>query len=142
MNSFEIARYLKGKASVVALDELPRSEPTRAWYYVVNTDKRSGRGKHWFCIGLNERGEGEVFDSLGSSTMPEEALAWMRKNCGTRWKRNSERLQSKGSDMCGVYVIFHVNYRHCFRSLEQFVKLNFVTTNLIRNDSLMYDFII
>ena len=138
MNAMHLFRCLGGQADVIALDELPRA-PRRPSFFVVNTDKKSGPGEHWFCVHLDVKGGGEIFDSLGS--VNPTAKAWMNRHCQS-WSHNAKRLQSKGSDLCGAYAVYYVLYRKYFGSLDQYLKFNFDSRNLLCNDEYMYDFLI
>lgn len=145
MDSLEICKYLKTLSQfggVLALDELPAALPSRECVmYIVNTQKRRQRGSHWFVVTIYKTGYGEVFDSLGPATANLlEIKSWMNKNCHF-WKFNPHSLQGSDSVCCGVYSIFYVKYRNCFKSIEDFIHSSFDICCTRLNDISMYCFI-
>ena len=133
MDSIDIAHVIGHNARVVALDELPDSLPRLPAYFVVNTQKKTQAGEHWFAVRVDEKKRGEVFDSLGRQVLVTD---WMNNHC-ISWSRNVQRLQSKHSSMCGVYAIYYVLFRKRFASLQDFIDCNFCASTPEANDNVL-----
>jgi len=136
MNSEEIDKILRRICNfngVHPKDQLP-SPPT---LMVVNTDPASRPGKHWIAIWIDDKGHGELFDSLAQ--VPDKILtSYMDKHC-VNWTYSKRQLQSVVSRFCGNYVVFYCAYRSIGYSLTAITSMFSNDTGL--NDVLVHEFV-
>ena len=105
---------------VYPIDKLPSQIPYYPFLMIVNTQSHNLPGEHWISIFINEKREGEVFDSLATPSKIN-LMRWMNRHT-RRWKRNYRRYQHPYSDTCGAFSLFYVLQRCSSDSLESITK--------------------
>ena len=106
--------------------------------YIINTDRRKGRGRHWMAVFSNPVEKNvELFDSLALS---HPLLNVYLHNCKTTVKKNLFRLQPPGSDSCGYFVLFYLLNRSWGVSFNDILNV-FSTYNLQGNESIVRNFV-
>lgn len=98
-----IRRVFKGVYSIDHLPELT-SLPSSI---VVNTDKKSGKGKHWVVVSVDAWSRGYFFDSYGFPPLQSALLTFMKENCDV-WQYSSTPVQSIASVKCGQFCLFYL----------------------------------
>ena len=128
-------------AGVYAFDQLSSIEISKYPKSVVNTDHMELPGAHWIAIYFDEQMKGEFFDSYGKHPTHENKhfLDFMNRNA-VEWEHNKTQLESAFSTVCGQYCLYFLYHRCRKRSMSSIVN-SFVNDKL-RNDQLVYDFII
>ena len=81
--------------------------------FIVNLDPLPNPGTHWVCVIFSNDTSVEYFDSLGLP-MPDRVKRFINEN-GDNCVYVRKQLQSHTSDICGLYVIFFILMRICFR---------------------------
>ena len=116
---------------VVAYDELPLLTLEHPVFYVVNTDSRSGVGKHWTVIFLDNHVE--FFDSLGKNVdcYADTFKQFLTVN-GPWYMYCCTRLQSFNSKVCGEFCLYFAYYRCLGLPFKDII--NKFTSNLNNND--------
>ncbi len=91
MDTNQINRVLKSYiftrkefCGVLPIDYLPIKKIKRPCSFVINTDKSSLPGKHWFAIYLPLKGKIEYFDSFGIKPLIKKRFTYFSKKmvCG------------------------------------------------------------
>ena len=106
---------------------------------MVNTDPMELLGTHWIAIYFNEQMKREFFHSHRKQPIQFNFLDFMNRNA-VEWQHNNIQLQSAFSTVCGQYCIYFLYHRCRKRSMSSIVN-SFVNDKL-RNDQLVYDFMI
>jgi hypothetical protein len=77
-------------------------------FCVVNVDKTSQEGRHWYCVFKDSPSNFDVMDSLGTTL--DEVQARLGKVTSCRF--NQSRVQANDSKQCGefCYYFCHVRY--------------------------------
>lgn len=121
---------------VFASDRLPGSlPPRRPLILVANTDPHTKNGEHWVCLYIDNHGE--YFDSFGE--MPSEIFhRYMDKFCST-WLKNSVKIQSVLSAMCGHHVVTYALMKMLGHSLHEII--NMYTDDTAVNDMISHNFV-
>ena len=148
MNTLQISRVLNAfnclqrtRFEITAINALPNVvKETYPQIFIVNNEPFPEKGKHWLCIILFNTSKAEYFDSIGKP--PEVYGSELRKFidensrvCNFR----ARRLQSRTSDICGLYVIFFVVMRICYDvPLGKLYSL--FSENAIQNDEFVKSF--
>lgn len=96
---------------VIGLDSLKGiKKQGRQTFFVVNVDKTSSVGSHWFTVLRVAKGHFELFDSLGvSQEQVRDRLGRIAGNCSF----NTARFQAPGSTTCGKFSVFFAFVRLC-----------------------------
>src|ERR1043165_1393347 len=121
-----------------AADELYKLERCRRpCLAVLNAPARKYPGEHWTVIYLDDRENGEYFDSYG--LVPSKAvMRFLNKNC-IQWKYNAMRIQSTISTFCGLYCIAYCVFKCKGKNMKEF--LNTFTTDTMLNDYIVKRFL-
>ena len=138
-----LARDLECKfIGILAIDEVQDYNLSRClepYSLIVNTDKRSGTGKHWLALykpsGHNQ--PIEIFDSLGKPLC--KPLVDMIEKDELSFKINQRRVQAYFSDTCGYYVLHYLFLRSQNISFDNI--LNNLGNNLQQNDQMVKAFV-
>lgn len=125
-------------AGVFPCDRLPRSIKHLPSGYVWNTAPYDTDG-HWVALFVDERGNGEFFDSFGLEPLQKSFIRFLNKHC-TSWTFNETRLQGLTSHVCGQYCIFYLLHRCRGFSLETIVHM--FGQCFEDNDVLVHDFVL
>ena len=91
---------------VYPLDKLPRSVPHLPIFIVVNTQTHNLSGEHWKSIFIDEKRNGEIFDSL-AQPMNAMLIRWMNQFT-RRWKRNRKVYQHPKTATCGAFALYYI----------------------------------
>lgn len=117
---------------VLSYEELPDVFRGSKGFYVVNSDKVSGKGLHWLVIYKQSEDKIEFFDSLGRP--PEfysPKIKMFLEHSANNYVYSNVRLQGE-SELCGDYCIVFVYLSACGYSLLDFI--NMFTNNITEND--------
>jgi hypothetical protein len=129
MNSIQIFEILskdkfskKYFYSVISIDELPLSKrKLKTTAYIINTDKRSGKGEHWLSIFYDQKSNCQFFDSLGFG--PEiYGMENFLLSTSKSIQINKYPIQSVFSELCGYYSILFILTRSRGISFNNFLK--------------------
>jgi len=106
MNSRQIDRVIRRHVrrfdGVYSINTLPRRHGGPK-LLVANTDPAYRPGEHWISISVDDRGNGQYFDSFGRA--PSKRFHdYMNRHC-RRWTYNRTQFQSAASELCGHYCI-------------------------------------
>jgi hypothetical protein len=139
MNSLQIVNVLtndifskKFFKKVYAIDQIPNdNKKYKNAAFIINTDKKTGKGEHWLAVFYDKNNNSQFFDSLGFG--PEfyglsEFLLKTSKNSIT----NKFGVQSFLSEYCGFYSILFIMIRSRNISFQKF--LEFFNEDTIKND--------
>lgn len=102
------ANRMKG---ILSADQLRHLRATPGSFYIVNTAPSYRAGVHWVCfhIPVDRREPVEFWDSLGQT--PEhytpDFVSFLRR-LGRPYLYYNERLQEKGSTLCGAYCLYYI----------------------------------
>ena len=76
--------------NVIAADELPKRVHKKPSFYIVNTENRDKKGKHWVVFHFPTLNNPELFDSLGQeSSFYNEKFQYLLIREGYQYKRNT-----------------------------------------------------
>src|SRR5277367_1196450 len=114
---------------VMPIDYLPKNKVKRPCSYIINTDKSTLPGRHWFAIYLPKQGNIEYFDSFGIKPMNHEVYDFMKIN-GNKWSYNKIQIQDTGSSSCGKICALYICYRSKGLTQKDFVNLFSVNKKL------------
>ena len=132
MNSIQIFEILhkdpyskKYFQTVLAIDDLPLfKKKLKSKAYVINTDKRIGKGEHWLS-------NCQFFDSLGFG--PEiYNMEDFLKTTAKSIQINKFPVQSVFSEFCGFYSILFILIRS--RRISYINFLQYFNSNTLKND--------
>jgi hypothetical protein len=122
-------RYFCG---VLALDEVPLKKINHQCAFIVNTQKSSQPGQHWFGVFVPRHGPIEYFDSYGQPPRQQRIYDFISVN-----KRgfiyNNKRIQSHNSENCGQFTLFYIYFRCRGYTMKQYSKF-FMPENFHYND--------
>ena len=121
---------------VYPIDKLPKFVPHRPFLMIVNTHTHNLNGEHWISIFIDNKRQGELFDSLAVTN--NVILSQWLNRFTHRWKRNDCIYQNPLSATCGAYVLYYCLNRLNFDSLQSFLQ-TFTKSPLV-NDTLVLDF--
>jgi len=105
MNSRHIDRiinlYVRWFDGVCSSEDLPQRRSPKL--LVANTDPAYLPGEHWIAMFIDERGNGQYFDSFGR---PPSKMFWcyLNEHC-KRWTQNTTQYQRVISELCGQYCV-------------------------------------
>ena len=85
--------------------------------YIINTDPIPNPGKHWICIIFHNTTNIDYFDSLGNSPpfYSGDLITFIDNNSREGYNFIQKQIQSNSSDICGLYVVFFILMRICFK---------------------------
>jgi len=105
MNSRQIDRiislHVRRFDGVYSSDELPQRRGPKL--HVANTDPADRPGEHWIAMSVDERGNGQYFDSFGRPSS-KTFQCYLNEHC-KRWSHNTTQYQSVVSELCGQYCV-------------------------------------
>lgn len=132
LNTDQIIRALQEInqfGGVIPSNKLPQN--VRNKFYVINTDPSYMPGKHWVAVYTAK--VPEFYDSLGRPpSFYNKDFEYFLINHGPNYIYNSQRIQSYGSSVCGVYCIYYVLKRSMGYSIKEIVQE--FSTDLENND--------
>ena len=116
---------------ILAADELPFATPSSKTFYIVNSDKSTGKGEHWTVMYFNN--QSEFFDSLGKhpGAYDENFVDILMAN-GPNYVYSTKRLQSYMSALCGEFCVYFCHHRCLGYSFVEII--NMFSHNLQLND--------
>jgi len=108
MNSQQIDRVIRRHVrrfdGVYSIDTLQRHDGPKL--LVANTNPADRPGEHWIAISVDDRGNGQYFDSFGRA--PSKRFDdYMNRHCRSWTYNRMHRMQfqSAASELCGHYCI-------------------------------------
>ena len=110
-------------------------------FLVINTDIRSGPGKHWIAV-VRLNGSIECFDSLGVNNDKKDFILNHFKFSGaSQITYNINQLQPSISALCGQYVLYYLfeRYHNLDMDFDELVNEIF-TDNVMKNDETVVNF--
>lgn len=139
MNTHQINSCLQSTPTfygTFASDDLsPLIRKKRPFCFVANTDKKSGKGKHWVAFYVDKNCI-EFYDTYGRDLLPCFKY-FVRKR---KYIYNKKRVQSFGSTVCGHHCIYFIYQRQRGQSMQKIVQI--FTKNCLLNDSNVRDWVI
>src|SRR5882757_2348802 len=119
---------------VIPIDHLPNEKLSETCNFIVNTDKSTGRGKHWIAIYAPMNGLVEYFDPFGIKPLNEEIYEFIRKN-SSNYLYNNHPIQHLTSIKCGLFCLFFILTRSrgipMMKSTEFFSNISYLNDELI-----------
>lgn len=137
MNTLEVQELLMRDpltemVHVCAISDLEK--PTqRPALYIVNTQQKNQRGKHWIALYFPEHGPVEYFDSLGRKPIYYDLNL-------ENYIANKHRYQQAGTRTCGQYCYYYLYQRCVGRSIKDILN-DFDVNDLDKNEDLVLDFV-
>ena len=129
------AKYFKG---VLAQDELPPSKnKIKSSAYIINSDKRSEPGEHWYGVFYDSKSNCDFFDSLNMSPKFYGIEKFLIKTSKSTISNNIQ-LQSHFSEFCGYYAVLFILARSRNISYNKF--LSYFNTDPLENDNIIEKF--
>ena len=143
MNNIQISKIMKNELrpvfrGVFPIDKLHKIGRKLPSAIIINTDKSTGRGKHWCGIYIQKDGKAIYFDSFGRKPEQYEVLEFLNNRCKS-WYYNQIMLQNPLTAVCGGYCIWFLTYYHKRKDIGGFFKQ--FSTNLLKNDYKVVNFI-
>ena len=145
METSEFVKYFakvphlkKHFVGVFPIDKIPKTFKTKT-FFVCNTDPSTKSGSHWIAFIKIQKGEFEIFDSLG--TKVDQLTPYFNFYEKTNFIYNTTPVQSKESILCGKFVITFIVQRMLNQSIE-FDELieDVFSSDLLKNDSIVTEF--
>jgi len=105
-----------------ASDTFPKHFKTNQ-FAIINTDKSTEVGVHWYCAFKSSKVKLEIFDSLGVDSSKKSFLLNSVKVQGIKLLEfNSTKFQSDDSNSCGKFVLYFIvnrlyNLDHSFKDI-------------------------
>jgi len=96
-----IRRHVRQFHCIYSIDNLSRHDGPKL--FVANTNPTYRPGEHWIGISVDDRGNGQYFDSFGRA-LSKRFKDYMNKHCRS-WTYNRTQFQSAASELCGHYCI-------------------------------------
>ena len=123
---------------VFPIDKIPKSFKNKT-FFVCNTDPSTKSGSHWIAFIKVQKGECEIFDSLG--TKINELMPYFKFYEKVNFTYNTTPVQSKQSVLCGKFVITFIVERMLNQTMEFDELLEEIfTSDLVKNDKIVNDF--
>ena len=119
---------------VFPIDLIPCKKLKKPCSLIVNTDKSTGKGKHWVALFLGKHGKLEYFDSFGFRPLNQEIINFIQFN-GDDYIYNSKQIQSNRSDTCGKYCVMFILFRS--KNINYDTFLNIFKNNKSYNELLI-----
>lgn len=107
---------------VIPIDYLPKHRVERPCSFIVNSDKSSLPGQHWFAIHLPKNGSIEYFDSFGFKPLNNEVYEFFKLN-ENNWKYNKFQIQNIRSKSCGKICALFLLYRNKGLTYKDFINI-------------------
>lgn len=114
----EICKEVENFVGVFSRDEIPTIHHFPC-SLILNTDKKSQRGRHWVAFWLDER-RCEYFDSFGLPPIYKE-MQKLYKNRQLIW--NGRQIQNPNSKNCGAFCVSFVKEKAKGRTFKSFINL-------------------
>lgn len=126
---------------VYASNTLPEYAQQYPCAFIVNSQPLPMPGEHWNAIILYNPIHAEFFDSLGKnlSDYNSDIRDFISKN-SVYCRYRAQRLQANNSTSCGIYVMFYIIARLCFKYGMTEVY-NMFSNNLYNNDMIVRYFV-
>lgn len=118
MDNYEIdnrLKHLKKYKGCIVRDEVNKS--LKNGYYVVNLGSYENGGTHWVALIINTN-KCFYFDSFGMP--PLEAVNNLKRR-NRKVYYNSDQLQDKEADTCGLWAITFIRYMHKYDDFRGFL---------------------
>ena len=132
VKAFKKDKYTrKSFCGVIPIDFLPLRKVKKKCAFIVNTDKSTEVGQHWFSIYVPRSGPIEYFDSYGLKPQNEEIYDFIRAN-GSKYIYNTTAIQGNSSISCGKFSILFLYFRTRGYKMKDYLK--FFTSNKKLND--------
>ena len=106
----------KAFRGVFPKDTLPKHTGPLPAFYIINTDTHNLPGRHWKALFINEKHQGEVFDSL-ALPISNKVIQFMNQHT-TKWQTNSKAYQDLLSTQCGAFVLYYITQRLRYDSFK------------------------
>ena len=101
--------------------------------FIVNTETSWEPGAHWLAMYIPKEGPAEFFDSLGHSPVHYDLnFQTFLLQIKSSFIYNRDRLQSFGSNTCGLFCLYFLKKR--IHNMSYIDILKTFSTNLINND--------
>ena len=145
MNNYQLMCALKSNLvtrqlniTVCAANRLPDVITTYPQGFIVNTDNDGQPGEHWISFWLQDSTYGECLDSAGRDPANYRAdfKRFLLKHC-LSYKYNTMVLQSKDTNMCGVYCLYYIMLKATGYSLSR-IQSCFTTDTYTNDVSMLY----
>ena len=145
MNTLEIRKLIRGNSllntqfgAVLSADELKTIDLTEKRYFVVNTQAKPLRGRHWVCLYINTSSNlVEYWDSIGNKPQYYgEYFHDFFKNVDYIY--NERRLQGQ-ENTCGHFCLYFMYHRHRQYTMQEIV--NRLTPDPACNDIIVVNFV-
>lgn len=117
--------------------DLPKFDTLPA-IIVLNTDKLTGKGEHWCVANFLPNNACEFFDPYGILPCFHDFDKILYKRCSSIYY-NSHRVQGL-FPVCGHHCLFYILQRYWGNTPA--TVLNMYSKDLIRNDLMVYKFIV
>jgi hypothetical protein len=118
--------------------KLPKIIKTPA-LYVLNTDKSDGPGIHWCIVVFTNKKICEFFDPLGKKPETYGFDKPILERC-SYINYNEFPVQDVTAATCGHHCIFFA-YQRARKLTPRQIMRKFSSTNLVRNDHMVFNFI-
>lgn len=141
MNTLQLELILKQHCpdiflGVYPIDRLPKKLPAhRPLLLVCNTDKHDEPGSHWVAIYLDEKGDGEYFDSMGQE--PLTTFDKFLKTFCHSYVYNDLQIQSSVSFVCGYHVLVYCMLKYS-RKMSIYKIIALFTNDFNLNDVIVH----
>ena len=124
---------------VYAVNTLPARVPYPPALLIVNSDPSNLAGKHWRAIYIDDKGHGEIFDSLAIPVGPL-LEAWIN-SVTIKWTCSEAAIQSPFAPSCGAFVLHFILHRLSACTLQSYSN-TFYTPGLYgRNETFIRCFV-
>ena len=134
MNNIQILKMLKDySVTVTSADQVKYGQ---GLFVISNTQNSDQPGEHWVTFYFPRDGLNEFFDSLGKT--PEHYDAGFENILKKPYLMNTNQIQDSSSDICGLYCIYYVMYRHGGMSFSDLMSV-FDVDKLNLNDALVVE---
>ena len=146
MNTIQIEQILENDKyskkyfkSVLSIDQLQISKSKiKNSAFVINTDKRTGKGEHWISVFYDKNSDCQFFDSLGFG--PEfYGLDQFFMKTGNNLTTNKFAVQSVLSEYCGHYSVLFILIRSRKIAFQKF--LEYFNEDVLKNDLKLKNFL-
>lgn len=135
MNNFQILDKLKDyPVTVCSADQVRYIE---GQFVISNTQTSDQPGEHWVTFYFPRDEPCEFFDSMGN--LPEYYDVGFEDVLErTKYFVSTDQIQDSKSDICGLYCIYYVMYRHAGIGMKELLSI-FDVFQKKRNDVLVME---